>query len=186
MAMPVVLSSNRVVYSPHYGKILSEYNARLAASKKHKVNEKKFHEEVLQALIPNYSLAAWYQFVGRFKTTAGLVAQNAMILLGDKPIPGMEEGKILDSLMSNEVATQVGIQRALNIGAKMLSKVNKSPELIPLKDAVELLFKAMKAQDSRIAALGKVRADNRETLKFERAFGQAAYEENNEGAAVQN
>jgi hypothetical protein len=34
----------------------------------------------------------------------------------------------------------------------------------------------MKAQDSRIHALGKVREDKREQDKFDRAFSGAAYE----------
>lgn len=35
----------------------------------------------------------------------------------------------------------------------------------------------MKAQDSRIHALGKVREDSREQVKFERAFNNAAFED---------
>ena len=167
------LSSNRIATSPHYGKILAEYNDQLA--KNGRVNNKKFFELVVSPLVPDYSLQAWYQFVNKFRTTAGLVAANVGV--APRSDPALEESKLENTMMTIQQATSLGIQRALNIGAARLKQIMENPELMTAKEAADLLFKGMKAQDSRIHAVGKIREDNREQEKFDRAFDAASYGE---------
>jgi len=173
MAISVIARpNNRLVASPHYGNILREYNERHA--KDGSVNEKKFYEEVVAALIPDYKIGAWYKFIHRFKTTAGLVVAN--VVANQQRVPaGPEEEKLSTALLSNESATQIGIKSALNLGAKALDDLINNPHLLSPKDRADILFKAMKAQDSRIHAIGKIREDNREEEKFNRAFSDANY-----------
>ncbi len=171
------LSTNRLATSPHYANILGEYNRQL--KEKGKVSAAKFHREVIAPLIPDYKLASWYQFLARFKTTAGLAAANVAVVRGRVSAQGpqneLAENNLEGTLMSNEMATQIGIQRALNIGADRLKEIMENPDQMTPKEAIDLLFKAMKAQDSRIGAIGKVREDNRQEEILHRAFKDAAY-----------
>ena len=45
------------------------------------------------------------------------------------------------------------------------------------KDRADLLFKAMRAQDSRIFAVAAVKKDKREEKAFQKSFNDAAYQE---------
>jgi len=156
---------------------MREYNDRHARDGS--VNAKKFYEEIIAPVMPEYKMGAWYNFLARFKTAAGLVIQQAKIIEAHDANPGIsakvEENKLSTALLSNEAATQLGIKTALNIGAKSLQDLMENLHLTPPKDRVDILFKAMKAQDSRIHAIGKIREDNREEEKFNRAFDGANY-----------
>lgn len=167
------LSNNRMANSPHYGKILKEYNDRF--ERDGKVNNLAFYKEIVAPLIPGYGLASWYQFMNRFKTTAGLAVANVMVSQPSTPA-GPETIRLENTMMSNQAATQKGIQTALTIGARAMNELLENVHLLSPKDRAELLFKAMKAQDSRIHSLGKIREDNREQARFDRAFDSAAYE----------
>lgn len=177
-SMIKALKTNRLVHHPAYPKILLQYNALLKNNGK--VNDKKFYEEIVVKEIPGYHMQSWYQFLKRFKTSVGIVAADTTPVAPKPVAPGftrtsMQE-ELSKTLMNNQVATSTGIQRALNIGSDRLQQIMDNPELMSAKDAIDLLFKAMKAQDSRIHAIGKVREDNREEEKLNRAFSDAAYE----------
>ena len=166
------LKTNKLVSHPAYAKIINQYNERLIID--FRVNSKKFYENVILPEIPTYKLQSWYKFLKRFKTTAGLISVQ-VINGGPNTIKNSEENDLLNNLASNQVATELGIRRALNIGADRLKEILANPQLMTAKDAVELLFKAMRAQDSRINAISKVRKDTREEERFQRAFDEAAY-----------
>lgn len=168
MKVVTAKSNNKLVHSPHYGTILREYNERFARDGK--VNAKQFHEEVVSSLLPHYKLHTWYAFLKRFETSAGLIAANA-----HQTAPPADPTQEARTLLSNNQATVIGIQSALNIGAARLKELLENPELMTAKEAADLFFKAMKAQDSRIHAVGKIREDNREQEKFDRAFDGATY-----------
>lgn len=165
-------SRNILVNSPNYGSILAEYNRRFKESQG-KVNEKKFWSEIIVPLLPNYGLMNWYQFLRRWRNAAGLEAVARIPLL-----PQGEPNEEQKILLSNEIATQTGINAALNIGNKALMDLVNDPramaKLSP-KDRADLLFKAMKSQDSRIHAIGKIKQDNRDEARFNRAFAQDGY-----------
>lgn len=169
------LYTNKLASSPHYARILDEYNELLAA--RGKVNNLKFYRDVILPVIPNYHPQSWYQFLRRFKSTAGLMAVQ-VVNQTPNTIRRDAENKLQNTFLSNEVATQMGIQYALNIGAAALEELMANPQLMTTKDAIDLLFKAMKAQDSRIGAVAKVKQDDRRQAMFQRAFAQAAYGQN--------
>lgn len=165
-------ASNRLVNSPCYAKIITRYNEELTA--KGKVNNKKFYEEVILPELPGYHLQSWYMFLKRFKTEAGIIA--ATIHEGSPASIDSSVGTDLTkTILSNQDATARGIALALNIGTDRLQAIFDNPTQMTAKEAIDLLFKAMKAQDSRIHAVGKVREDNREEEKMNRAFDDAAY-----------
>ena len=166
------LSTNKLASHAAYAKIMHQYNECLIRD--NRVNSKKFYENVILPEIPTYKLQSWYKFLKRFKTTAGLISVQ-VINGGPNTIKNSEENDLLNNLASNQVATELGIRRALNIGADRLKEILANPQLMTAKDAVELLFKAMRAQDSRINAISKVRKDTREEERFQRAFDEAAY-----------
>lgn len=172
-------AANRLANHEKYGTILKEYNERFAV--RGKVNDKLFWEEIIYPIIPQYTLSAWYAFLKRFKTTAGLqLAYTKYKLRPQTEEEKAQTGLLLDNQernLTNQEATQRGIQAALNIGAARLRQLQQSPELMTPKEAADLLFKAMKAQDSRIHAIGKIREDSREQEKFDRAFDESALDE---------
>lgn len=171
------LASNRLVNSVVYPKILHRYNEALqaAAAEGKKVNNKKFYEEVVLPELPGYHLQSWYQFLKRFKTEAGLIAATIDHGAVSTTVNSDVVQETQRTLLTVDEATKKGIALALNIGYGRLQQLMEHPELMTAKEASDLLFKAMKAQDSRIHAIGKVREDNREEEKMARAFDQAAY-----------
>lgn len=174
--------NNRLASSPHYASILHSYNELFR--EKGKVNGKKFLREVIQPLIPDYGYDSWKEFLRKFKTEAGLAAVNYGVEITHTPlikpaIPNKlapnEERKLLANLKSADVATREGIARALNIGYDALLEIIENPNLSNPLDRADLLFKAMKAQDSRVIAAAKVNKERRETQKFNRMFDAASY-----------
>lgn len=169
-------SRSTLARHPRYADILARYREQFIANGG-KVNEKKFWEVFIAPIVPNYGLKAWYQFIDRYRKTAGGVAALAVQAVAAGPVT-TEEKKLERAMMTNEAATQLGINSALSIGAKALDELLKDPLKLALLTPVartELLFKAMKAQDSRIHAIGKLKEDGREQAKFDKTFGSAAY-----------
>lgn len=170
--MPIVRSNNRLTTSLFYGEILKEFNVWFARDGK--VNNKKFYREIVVPRVPKYSYEAFRQFIKKFETSAGLEVAFLGQLHKDT-LPSLEENKVILNLRDSAVATREGIARALNIGVDALNEIIEHPEILSPKDRAELLFKAMKAQDSRIGATAKIRADVREQAKFNKTFSRAAY-----------
>lgn len=165
-----VLSTNILANHPAYGKIIATYNRML--KEEGSVNNKNFYETIVLPEIPGYKMSNWYKFLNRFKTEAGIVPVSpiAPVVIGDS---GKE---LAATMLSNQQATAKLIQSMLNISADAAAKIADDPSLLTAKERAELGLKAMKAQDSRIHAVGKLREDNREQERFERAFDGAAYE----------
>lgn len=168
MAIVRVIATNRLATSPFYAEIVAEYNERL--KRDGRVNTRSFFKEVVSPRIPNYKENAFYKFIRKIKTAGGLAPVVGSGL--DLPMTPEEE-QIRNTLLSNQEATQRGVAYALNIGKKALEEILQNPT-ISVEKRVELLFKAMKAQDSRIHALGKMREDSREQAKFDHAFQDAS------------
>lgn len=169
------LSTNILVNHPSYRKILDAYNTALKTQGK--VNDKKFWSEVIVPEIPDYALQTWYSFLKRFKTANGITEAEVTPGVGVKSLNVISENELAQTMLSNKEATAALIQAALNISAAAARRILENPHLLSDKEKVELGLKTMKAQDSRIHAIGKVREDNREEQKLERAFSDEAYAE---------
>ena len=176
------LSTNTLVNHPSYGKILHAYNLEL--QEKGKINNLDFYRRIILPEIPNYNKQSWYFFLQRYKIESGLLAvttkadeAKSIVESNIKRSPEVmqTEGELVKTMIGNKEATAAGISKALNIANSRLSSILANPELMTAKEAVNLLFLAMKAQDSRIHAIGKVREDNREEEKLNRAFSDASY-----------
>lgn len=178
-----MITKSRIASHPKYAVILHQYNEWL--QRDGKVNSLKFFNEVIHPVFPEFHVQSWYLFVRKFKTSAGLIAAQA---LGQgEAAAGTNADRELQTtaraMLTNDQATQRGISTALNLGAAFLEKLwkkyNETPETLTdferrcLSDA---MFKAMKAQDSRIHAIGKVREDNRQQARFDKAFEGAAFD----------
>lgn len=172
-----IRSDNKLVGSPHYGTILREYNKQYQETGR--VQGRKFYNEIIHPILPDYSLSAWYQFIRKFKNEAGLEVLNKFepkeLIPGD---PAIEER----SFKSNQEAMSSGISDALTLGATfynaLLKKYQETPDQLETwerKILADSLFKAMKAQDSRIHAIGKIKESNREEEKMDRVFNDASY-----------
>ncbi len=168
------LSTNILVNHPSYRKVLAEYSRLLEQDGK--VNNKKFWETIIVPEIPGYALQTWYSFLKRFQTTNGIL-EAEVSEVGPTLIKDVATADTTKVMLSNKDATSKAIAMALNIGMDRLQSLMENPNLMTAKEAIDLVFKAMKAQDSRIHAIGKVREDNREEEKLTRAFDDASYGE---------
>lgn len=171
-----VLSRNILATHPSYPKIIDRYNFEL--KEKGKVNAKKFYEEVILPEIPEYSLMSWYQFLRRLKTAYGVgpveVVASPKVA---SDVVSTEQG-IATVLLTNDEATRKLVQASLNISAQAAQDIIDNPGSVNADTLkrLEIGFKAMKAQDSRIHALGKIREDKREQDRFDRAFQEASFQ----------
>lgn len=165
-----VLSTNILANHPAYQKLMAAYNKIL--KEEGKVNNKWFYEKIILPEIPKYKMSSWYKFIKRFKTEAGVimvVSESAPMIIG-------EEGAALaKTMMNNSEATQNAISKALNISADALKDIMEHPELISAEKRAELFLKVMKAQDSRVKAIGGIRSDNRDQERFDRMMGSSSY-----------
>ena len=170
------LSTNTLATHPAFPKIVEAYNSRL--KERGKVNAKKFYEEVILAEIPTYSLQSWYYFLKRVSTTDGIGEVSVHSPATVNVEPASADAALTDlrtTLLTNSEATQRAIQAALNISSDALQQILENPELLSMKERAELFVKIMKAQDSRVKAIGGMRADNREQERFDRMMDSAAY-----------
>jgi hypothetical protein len=140
------------------------------------VNNKRFYEEVILKEIPTYNIQSWYYFLKRFRVANGIEAVTNLPSLTPEE-KTVAEQTVGETMLNNKEATASAISKALNIGNTRLKEIIENPQLMSAKDAIDLVFKAMKAQDSRIHAIGKVHEDNREEFKLEKAFADQAYNE---------
>lgn len=173
------MTKSKLALHPKYPAILQQYNEEFQRTEG-KVNDLKFYREVVAPVAPSFSMGSWYFFLKRFKTMAGVLAPAGGAISSSEK---QGESELLKTMLSNDQATQRGIKTALNLGSvffeKLWEKYNEAPASLNdfekriLSDA---LFKAMKAQDSRIHAIGKVREDSREQAKFDVAFDNAAFD----------
>lgn len=169
------LPTNILVNHPSYDKIMSAYNDLL--KEKGKVNNKKFYETVILKEIPDYDMGSWYYFLKRFKTEAGITKEIEIVPSPTAPLSTPPETQVAKTMLSNQEATVALISGILNISAKAAKDIIEHPELLSTKDRLEIGMKAMKAQDSRIHAVGKLREDNREQERFDRAFSSSQFGE---------
>ena len=169
-----VLSTNTLANHPAYGKIIEAYNARLNADGK--VNAKKFYEEVILPEFPTYHMKSWYFFLKRLKTADGILP-TAIVKSNGVSVASADEAvtKLRTTLLSNSEATQKAIATALNLSADALQDIMENPQLLSTEKKAELFLKVMKAQDSRVKAIGTIRADNRDQERFDRAMDSSAY-----------
>lgn len=173
ITVPRALPSNRLVNSRAYPKILSMYNDLL--TKEGRVNAKKFYEQFVKPEIPSYGISGWYDFLKRYKTPQGLVATSVSPeAREDKEIA---EGEHKVVMLTNQEATARLISGILNISAAAALEIVNDPSKLTPEKRIELGLKAMRSQDSRIHAVGKLREDNREQERFDAAFAGSSYEE---------
>jgi hypothetical protein len=155
---------------PSYAKIMGLYNDELR--KAGRVSALKFFRDIVRPEIPDLPERTWSYFVQKHITDVGLP-------IAPVPIAATPEMQAIQvTLVDNETATRQGLQAALNIGMSALGQLLNDPvalaKLSPEKRA-DLMFKAMKAQDSRVHAIGRMKDDKRAEEKFNRTFSGAAY-----------
>lgn len=185
-----VISRSKIVQHRRYPELLHLYNEEFARTEG-KISNNKFFDEVVVKIMPDVSKPAWYNFIKKVRTTAGMVqatyspTTNFSPIVPTTPISPVTQSEhtLERALISNDAATQQGITTALNLGnafyQALWKKYNETPELLTpfeQKCLADALHKAMKSQDSRIHAIKSVKEDNREQAKFDRAFQGASFD----------
>lgn len=171
--------------------IISHYNRTLREDGK--LNRRKFYLEVILPEIPGYTESAWYSFLRKYGDDDGFLELPKPGVLAKPPAPVAITGEIVEGalgsdspavnpdgalaqvLLENKNAISDAINLALNISADALEEIRQDPSLVPARIRAEFFLKVMKAQDSRVKAVGTMRADNREQERFDRAQNSALY-----------
>lgn len=168
--------SNALVKSEYHDTIMGAFYEQKKANGK--VALVDFHAEHVLPLLPDFKYESFRKYIQKLEDT-GL---QPMVTGPDGSIvPASDTVYRLQNLIKkSSQSTREGIALALGIGLETLEGVASGTVLMSAKERAELLFKAMKAQDSRIAATRMIRQDNREQVAFESVFSDAAYQEENE------
>jgi len=175
-------TTNKLTSSPHFPRIISEYQMILARDGR--VNAGKFYFDQVKPFIEEYSCASFYAFIRKFKKVpnrtgmiAGAPINSYTPVSAENPSAGTEALLNLQkTFTTNQEATAAIVAAALKISADALIKVLDNPESLSLKDRIALGATIMKSQDSRVRAIATVKQDKREQDKAERAFQNAAYD----------
>lgn len=162
-------TQNALVRSPFYDQIIGKFNE--IVTKEGKVNKTKFFNEHVAQLIPGYSKDSFYYFLKKFQKT------STSVLPGTSALTPPNETRLMENLRDSAEATRLGIAAAINIGTDALEEILNNPQKASVLQRVELLFKAMNAQNNRINALATLRQEKREHAKFQKTFNEAAYAE---------
>lgn len=143
-----------------------------------KVDLVAFHAEKVVPLLPDFKYESFRQYIRKIEDPQF----NPTVTGPDGlPVPASDTVFRLQNLIrKSSQSTREGIALALGIGLETLEGIAAGTVLMSAKERTDLLFKAMKAQDSRIAATRMIRQDNREQAIFENVFSDAAYQEENE------
>lgn len=169
--MAEFLTTNPIVTHPSYAEILHDYNEILRTGKK--VSQLKFHREVVSVKIPTCSYRSWHYFIKKLENPHALPAVPETIVAAN-----VERTELSNILLSNQQATEQGLQAALNIGSIALRDLFNDPIALarmPKEKLADLMFKAMKAQDSRVHAIGRMKDDRRAEEKFNRLLNNGTY-----------
>lgn len=158
-------SQNTLAASHFYHEIITKFNELLSSNGR--VNKKKFFLEEIAPKVPNYSQGAFYKYLSRIQK-----ASNSLLPIAQA---SQAETRLIENLRDSAEATRIGITAALNIGSDALEEILNNPQSTSVLQRVELLFKAMNAQNNRINALAALRQDRREEVKFQKTFADAAY-----------
>lgn len=178
-----------IVRHAAYPQIVAEYNKII--ERDGKVITLRFYLEFVQPR--GIGKSAWYNFVKKYATKNGLpfenisaVPQIVKIPDGVTPAAPLTGETVSDVSIVERVdaptAIQRGIATALNIGLDSLQRIMSGKAVLSEKEKSELLFKAMKAQDSRINAVARMRKDRRDEVAFDKVFGEAAYSSDGDDA----
>lgn len=162
---------NALVKSPHYDEVIGKYADRYRVNGYVPVVD--FYKEVVAPLVPEMKYESFRVFIRKFERDA-LAGKTQVMPEGSKT------KKAVRVLLKGDEATRRGIELMLNIGQDALAEIAEKPEILSAKERAALLPIAMRAQDSRINAMARVRQDKRDQLAFEHVFGDAAYSEENE------
>jgi hypothetical protein len=171
--MPRHRFHNALTRSEHHDAIMAKFNEieRTAGA----VALKPFHAEVVAPLLPHYKYNDFCIYIRKLRTAAAEDPEGTTALIPTSPAAALAIG----TMHSAAENTKKGIDFALQIGRDALEKIATGETKLTEKEKADLMFKAMKAQDSRIQATAKVRQDQRSQVAFDHVFGDAAYTDEN-------
>ena len=130
-----------------------------------KVMLSRFHREKVQPLIPGLSYPAFLERMKRVrKRTAQKTVQKT---INEESITAISE------VQEDTIRT---LSNILRIGADTIRQIIEDPDSLSPKDKLDLFFKAMKAQDSRMVTIAKVKREDREATRFMEKFAEQAYD----------
>jgi len=175
---------NKLVKSAHYASILRKITEETVKYPEGKFPVAKFFRLYVEPAVPNYNLRAFRAFLKVFDKQADQMATRALerINSGGKSDGRIESDMKIENSSQRIIAdaktsTRLGIARALQVGSDALAQILEDPESMSLAERTDILFRAMRAQDSRIVATAQIRKDAREEKAFQKVFGEAIYDD---------
>ena len=173
--MPSFGSTNSVINHAKYQEIAALLRERIVAGGG-KVNAAKFYREVIASEAPDITYKAWTHYMAKLKA----IDPGFESLASPKTLsPAIAATVDISTIIADgRRATESGLNSMIHIGAKALESIIRDPALmerLPLKDRIMLLPLAMKAQDSRVHAIGRMKDDRRAEEKFNRLLNNGTY-----------
>lgn len=139
--------------SPQWTTLVELYSNEL--EKNGLVNKKKFYDSKVRPLMPTIS---YMSFLARIRR------------LNKKSEPHLME-KISDA-QEHTIRT---LNAMLAIGEDTIRKILMDPDSVSPREKLDMFFKAMRAQDSRMATLSRVKREDLESRLFMEKFANQAY-----------
>lgn len=172
----IINSNNKFFNSPAFEEVMKEYTQQLQALGN--VNLTKFYRDFVSKRIPGLSYASFYRSIRRLNNQKLLESQNNALTETNSKLSVIKSAQQTQIDIANE--TRAGVAKAIAIGQAALEEILNNPDLIPIEKRAELLFKAMRAQDSRVIAIAAAKRSKREEQTFQHAFREAAYIDDDE------
>ncbi len=178
---------NRLTLSPHYGAIMEKFRAEFERTYGHVVL-KSFYVEHIAPILPTFSYCSFTQFMKQ--VTADPSALPKIVAPPPSPLDGVvikpptaaelieaENAKIQAMIPKLNENAKRGIALMIGIGLDALEDLARHPEQLSATERAKLLPLAMRAQDSRVSSIAKVRQEARDQKAFDRAFNSAVYDD---------
>ena len=152
--------NSKVPQSPFFDTIMDRY--RLIGLT---MSDRQFYAHEVQPIDPSITLRAWQTFMKKFRSIVAVKSDRYAEMLADKNM--------------TDVKMQANVGRKLAVIADAsLQEAIENPEIlmrIPIKDRMNWLFQAMKAQDSRAKTAIRAKQDMREQSLYDEMMNEARY-----------
>jgi hypothetical protein len=187
-----------IIEHPRFEETIRDFNLRVVGGSM-KMNQ--FFDHIFHHSIPNLKRACFFKYFSDLSQKGTVVltieydtnGRPARVTAPDR-VENIEDkiqvetpeekfvalaAKNISSAPGPSTAAARGIGAAIEIGSRTLEDLlTNSDELskMPVKDRVELIFKAMRAQDARVNVAINARREVRAHQAFQNAFEEAAYQ----------
>jgi len=161
--------NSSVTKSKHFETIMQKYD-KFGKD----ISMRSFWSKYVKEIDPSITYKVWNSFMNKFKEQVVHRVDNII-------------EKYVDKTANENTMEKSSMKKIMQIADATLDDIINNPGLlasIPAKDRMSWLFSAMKAKDSRMVTVAKVKAEERKTNLYEDMLKGAQYGEIQEGELI--